>query len=157
MTPGNKLPRGFKAVGFFLFFGAVMASLAGTTLLWKGTILDRIWLLNSTAHKQLLQFGRVAGTLFVLLGIVLAVAGAGWFKRRIWGWRLAVTVIGVQALGDQVNAFRDNVVKGTIGFAVAGAFLFYLLRSEVRSAFASRRYEALVDEFEDPQGRTRRR
>jgi len=39
----------------FLFFGSVMASLAGTTLLWKGTVLDRIWLLNSAAYKQLLQ------------------------------------------------------------------------------------------------------
>src|SRR5271167_216075 len=35
--------RGFTAIGMFLFFGAVMASLAATTLLWQGTALDRVW------------------------------------------------------------------------------------------------------------------
>ncbi len=28
------------AMGVFLFFGAVMALLAGTTLIWRGTLLD---------------------------------------------------------------------------------------------------------------------
>jgi len=46
MTSENKLPRGFKAVGIFLFFGSIMATFAGITLLWKGTVLDRIWLLK---------------------------------------------------------------------------------------------------------------
>jgi len=55
----------------------------------------------------------------------------------MWGWWLAVTVIAIQALGDLANAFRGDVVKGAIGFAIAGALLFYLLRSEVRSAFVS--------------------
>jgi hypothetical protein len=30
-------PPGLTAIGVFLFFGAVMASLAATTLLWRGT------------------------------------------------------------------------------------------------------------------------
>jgi len=30
------------AVGIFLFFGATMGFLAGTTLVWRGTILDRM-------------------------------------------------------------------------------------------------------------------
>jgi len=55
----------------------------------------------------------------------------------MWGWWLAVTVIAIQALGDLANAFSGDVVKGAIGFAIAGALLFYLLRSEVRSAFVS--------------------
>jgi hypothetical protein len=157
MTPGNRLPHGFKAIGVFLFFGSVMASLAGATLLWQGTVLDRIWLLNSAAYRQLLQFGRIAGILFLLLGVVLAVAGAGWFKRRVWGWQLAVTVIVIQLLGDLVNSFRGDVVKGAIGFAVAGALLYYLQRTNVRSAFACDRYGKLVDAFENPESRPRPR
>jgi hypothetical protein len=40
-------------------------------------------------------------------------------------------------LGDLVNAFIGDVVRGGIGFLIAGALLLYLLRPQVRSAFAS--------------------
>jgi hypothetical protein len=35
-------PRGFTVIGVFLFFGAVMAAFAATTLLRRGTPLDRL-------------------------------------------------------------------------------------------------------------------
>jgi len=34
-----------------------MSSLAGTTLLWWATVLDRMWVLNPTAYQQLEPFG----------------------------------------------------------------------------------------------------
>jgi hypothetical protein len=40
---------GFSAIGIFLFFGSITASLAATTLLWRGTALDRLWALNPIA------------------------------------------------------------------------------------------------------------
>ena len=86
---GQQMPRGITAVGVFLFFGATMASFAGTTLTWPGTSFDRLWALNPTAHKQLVPFAKPAGTLFLLLAAMLALAGTGWFKHRLWGWRLA--------------------------------------------------------------------
>jgi hypothetical protein len=52
LAVGPKAP-GFTAIGIFLFFGAIMASLAATTLLWRGTVLDRVWALNPMAYKQL--------------------------------------------------------------------------------------------------------
>jgi uncharacterized membrane protein (DUF2068 family) len=114
-----------------------MASLAGTTLLWRGTVLDRMWVLNSAAYKRLVPLGGIAGMLLLLLGTVLAVAGTGWFKRRLWGWRLAVVIIAIQVSGDLVDVFRGDIVQGAIGFTIAGGLLFYLLRSEVRAAFGS--------------------
>ena len=44
-------------IGIFWFFGAIMASLAASTLLWRGTALDGIWVLNPTAYKQLTPLG----------------------------------------------------------------------------------------------------
>src|SRR5882762_298116 len=79
----SRFSRALTAIGIFLFFGAVMASLAGTTLLWRGTILERMWALNPTAYKKLEPWGAAAGVLFLLLGVALSVAGAGWFKRRL--------------------------------------------------------------------------
>ncbi len=67
----------------------------------------------------------------------MAVAGTAWFKRRVWGWRLAVAIIATQAFGDLVNAFMGDLVRGGVGFVIAGALLVYLLRPQVRCAFAS--------------------
>ena len=128
---------GILGVGIFLLFGATMALLAGTTLIWRGTILDRAWVINAAAHARLAPFGKRIGIPFVLLGAILAVAGTGWFRRRLWGWRLAVAVIATQVLGDLLNAFMGDIVRGGVGFVIAGALLFYLLRPEVRCAFAS--------------------
>jgi hypothetical protein len=125
------------AIGVFLLFGAIMSSLAGTTLVWQGTALDRMWILNPGAHKELAPLGKAIGIPFLLLAVTLAVAGMDWFKRRLWGWRLAVAIIATQVLGDLVNAFMGDLVRGGLGFMIAGALLVYLLRPKVRGAFAS--------------------
>jgi hypothetical protein len=127
---------GLTAVGIFLLFGATMAILAATTLLWRGTPLDRLWYLNPIAYKQLAPLGSAVGILFLLLGTALAAAGIGWFRRRLWGWRLAVVIITTQVLGDVVNCMRGDWLRGGTGFVIAGALLLFLLRHKVRTAFA---------------------
>ena len=56
-------PPGFTVIGIFLFFGFITAILAATTLLWRGTVLDRLWALNPIAYKQL----AIAGALLLFL------------------------------------------------------------------------------------------
>jgi hypothetical protein len=131
--------RAMRAIGVFLFFGAVMASLAGTTLIWRGTLLDRIWVLNAPAYRQLAPFGKTVGVPFLLLSAALAVAGIGWFGRQLWGWRLAVVIIATQVLGDLISIFMGHFVTGAVGVTIASPLLLYLLRPLVRSAFVARR------------------
>lgn len=138
--PGSNLavgvkPAGFTAMGIFLFFGAIVASLAATTLLWQGTALDRIWALNPAAHAQLVPLGRAVGVFFLLLGAALATAGVGWLRRRLWGWRLAAAIIATQVLGDVVNCVRGDWLRGGTGVIIAGALFLYLLRPRTRGAF----------------------
>jgi hypothetical protein len=133
-APGAK-PAGFTAIGIFLFFGATMAGLAATTLLRRGTALDRIWALNPTAYQQLTTLGSMAGALFLFLSAALAAAGIGWFQHRRWGWRLAVIIIGTQILGDLTNCVRGDWVRGGAGVVIAGALFLFLLRRRIRSAF----------------------
>lgn len=122
-------------MGLFLCFGALMSALAGITLLWRGTILDRMWVLNLLAYQQLTLFGRWIEGMFLLLSAALAIAARGWFLRRRWGWALAVAIITIQVLGDLVNAFRGDLFRGGFGFLIAAALLLYLLSSKVRTAF----------------------
>jgi hypothetical protein len=133
---GNGKPPGFAAIGVFLFFGASMASLAATTLLLPGTPLDRAWILNPTAYKQLSPLGSKVGILFLLLAVLLVLSGVGWFRRRLWGWRLAVAIIATQVLGDITNLVRGDWLRGGTGFIIASALLLYLLTPRVRAAFS---------------------
>ena len=149
-SPMDKVVRGKStlgttAFGIFLVFGAVMASLAGTTLIWRGTVLDGIWALNATAYRRLAPLGRIVGILFPLLSAALALAGAGWFKRRLWGWKLAVGLIVTQVLGNLANLVMGDVLRGATGLALAGALLYYLLRPAIRNLFGHPRVSS-VDE-----------
>jgi len=113
-----------------------MASLTAITLLWSGTGLDRLWVLNPMAYEQLAPLGRTAGILFLLLGAALMTAGIGWFRRRQWGWRVAVGILAIQVLGDVVNCIRGDWLRGGIGVVIAGTLLLFLLSREIRAAFA---------------------
>ena len=123
------------AVGVFLLFGAVMASLAGMTFVWPGTAVDRVWAFNPRAYRELSPFGKTVGIPFLLLGVTLFLTSVGWFKRRLWGWRLAVFIIGTQVLAGFIHIFLGRVVEGGVGVTIAGALLFYLLRVKVRAMF----------------------
>ena len=104
-------------------------------MFWPGIDLDRIWLLNPRAYNKLAPFGKAMAIPFLLLGVALAVAGLGWFKRSLWAWRLAVGIIGTQVLGNFVNVFFERLVESAIGISIAGALLFYLFRPGVRKTF----------------------
>ena len=112
-----------------------MALYAAITLFHPGTALDRLWSLNSAAHRELLSFREAAGVLFLLLAGLLAAAGLGWFGRRMWGWRLAVFVVCTQLLGDFVNLLRGDFLRGGTGLLIAGALVIYLLSDQVKTNF----------------------
>jgi len=112
-----------------------MAVLAGTMLLWPGTVLDRLWSLNPAAHKAFAPLGNSIGLLFYLLSIVLLTAAVGWIKQRIWGWRLTVAIVSSQVGVDFVNLIRGDFLRGCIGLLIAGSLLIFLLRSNIRTMF----------------------
>lgn len=128
-------PRGATAFGLFLIFGATMALLAATTLLFPDTRLDGVWKLNPRAHQELAPFGKIAGFGFALLAAALALAAFGWFRRRLWGWRLAVALIAAQVFGNLLNFLRGRILEGAVGISIAAALLIYLLTEPVRVLF----------------------
>ncbi|HZQ69782.1 MAG TPA: hypothetical protein VFA68_14765 [Terriglobales bacterium] len=132
--PTNK-PFGYTAIGVFLFFGATMASYAAITLAFPGTILDEAWVLNPVAHQQLASLGRRTAFPYVLLALALFIAGLGWFRRRRWGWLLAVAIISINLLGNLFNAFRGEWFKGGVGVVIAGVLLAYMTSGKIREYF----------------------
>lgn len=135
IAPSKERRPGFVLIGAFLLFGATAALLAGTSLAWQGTPLDKIWVLNMKAQRQLAPIGKQAGIGFLILGTFMALAGVGWFRRRPWAWKLAIGIFAVQLLGDLVNFLKGEFVGGLIGCVIAGTLLAYLLRSEIHACF----------------------
>ena len=132
----DKRPIGFVPLGIFFLFGATMATFAAVTLAVPGTVLDQAWKLNPTRHAGLALFGKIMAVPFLFLALALLVAGIGWWRRRFWGWALGVAVISVNLAGDIFNlVFRHDLLKGTVGVAVAGLLLIYMTRSRVRNYF----------------------
>ena len=128
--------KGIIAVGLFLFFGAAMASFAGMTLVWPGTILDRAWSLNPNGFTQLSAVGRIIGVPFLILACALAVAGVGWFGHRRWAWWLTVIIIATQVVGGLVHLLTRHFLEGSVALVVSSALLVYLTRPATRSVFA---------------------
>jgi hypothetical protein len=92
--------------------------------------------LNPTAHNHLAHLGRIVGILFLALTATLITTGIGWFRRRLWGWKLAIVIISTQVAGDVVNCVRGDWLRGGSGIIIAGALLLFLLQSRIRAAFA---------------------
>jgi hypothetical protein len=134
---GNSLRPAITAIGLFLVFGSSMAALAGTMLIWPGTRLDRLWSLNETAHAEFRKAGSYLGPLFWGLSIALVGTAVGWFRQRVWAFRLTVAIVGTQVAGDLVNIARGDFVRGGVGVLIAGALLLYLLGSNIRTPFRS--------------------
>lgn len=142
--PNNK-PLGYTAIGVFLFFGATMASYATVTLAWPGTFLDRGWALNPVAHQQLATAGKGLALPFVFLALAFFLAGLGWFRRRRWGWILAVSLFGINFLGDVFTASRGEWVKGGVGILFAGLLITYITRPPTRNYFVANYFAARKD------------
>jgi uncharacterized membrane protein YccC len=123
-------------MNIFLVFGATMSALAGITLVFPHSSLTAIWKLNPTAYAQMAPWGILAGIPMLLVSVAMACAALGWYCRRRWGWTLAVIIIATQIVGDTANVVAGRLLEGLTGVVIAGALLWWLLRSEVRSSFA---------------------
>ena len=122
-------------IGVFLVFGSCMAALAGTMLIWPGTKLDRLWSLNESAHAELRRVGSYIGPFFWVLSVTLVGVAVGWYRQKMWAFRLTVAIVCTQVAGDLVNLARGDFVRSAAGVLIAGPLLLYLLRSNIRTAF----------------------
>ena len=132
----GKRPVGVLIVGIFALAGTVVAILTGTSIVHPGTFLDAIWNLNPTAHQQFAFLGKLAGYLLFAIAAIMATTGYGLLQGFKWAWWLAVATFAVNGVGDTINIFIGEPLKGIAGLLVAGMFLFVLLRPATETFFA---------------------
>ena len=98
-------------------------------------MLKVIWKVYPARRAFLMPYRTWLGPGFLILTIVMVSASVGCFRRRIWGWWLAMAIFAINGLSDAGQILSGHFLEGAIGVAVAGAILFYLSRPKVRGTF----------------------
>jgi hypothetical protein len=81
-----------------LLWQSAIASVVATSLLFPGTLLDRLWELNKPAYAGIKVLGRASGVLLLLLGMATAAAGTGLLRGKKWACWLSIGVFVASGL-----------------------------------------------------------
>jgi uncharacterized membrane protein YccC len=101
-------------------------------------MLEVIWKLYPARRALLMPYRMWLGPGFLILAIFMVFASVGCFRRRVWGWWLAVAIFVINGLSDAGQILLGHFLEGGIGVAVAGAILFFFSRPKVRGTFTQR-------------------
>src|SRR5262249_53022169 len=105
---------GLFAFGLFLYFAAFMAALAAFLLLFPGTPLDRLWVLNPRAHTDLAALGKWVAIAFLFLSVLAVYTAILWFHGRRRAWRIAVAALALQVVGNLIAVSHGDRLRGLV-------------------------------------------
>jgi hypothetical protein len=128
-------PVGITALSFFFAFGTLMAGVSCVALLFPGSMLEPMWRLNPSAKEGFAQIGAWAPLLMAVVSAACGGAAIGLWRGAIWGWRMALSVLVVNLLGDAGNVAIRHDWRTIIGLPVGGAMIAYLLGRSARRWF----------------------
>lgn len=128
-----KQTLGVRLVGVFLVLSTSVLAATVITLFFPGTAVDGIWAVKPEEYERLLQHRMLAGAGFLVLGIMMAIAAAGWWRSRRWAWWLVQGILVVNILGDVVRAAGGEVWEGLMGVVLVLALLAYVRSAGVRT------------------------
>lgn len=129
-------PLGVTILGVFLVLSTCILAATVVTLLFPGSVLDRIWDFKRGEYEQMLPYRLWAGIGFLVLGVLMAFAAYGWLRARRWAWWLVQGIFIANALGDVGRIVQGDVAGGLVGVVVVTALLLYVRSKAVRALFA---------------------
>lgn len=133
----NTLARSTIVTAFVAFFalGACIAFVAAVALLTPGGFLEPIWRLNPRAQ---IAFASLGGWSIVLMSGVSALclsAAVGLWRRKRWGYYLAIAILIINLIGDTTNVLLGTERRAVIGIPVALILLWLLSRRSMHTYF----------------------
>ena len=132
----NQRPKTVSVVAAFLCAASAMAVVAGVSLIFPHTVLDRLWELNKPGAAAFRAMGSISGALLLLLGSGTSAAAVGLVRGRKWAWWFAVVLFAINGCGDVVSwVVTGDWLKSASGVAIGCGFLYALSRTRVKRYF----------------------
>jgi integral membrane sensor domain MASE1 len=135
MPSSRGRPAGLVLLIIFFAVGALIALVSCIALLTPGGPLQPIWRLNPGAYTGFARMGGWAPILMVMVTLACGSAAIDLARRRAWGRRLAIGILGVNLLGDLANAVVRGDLRTLIGLPIGGFLIAYLLSRKIREYF----------------------
>jgi len=115
--------------------GTCASFISAVSLTFPGSFLEPIWDLNPHARAGFSRIGSWAIVLMISVCIACLFTALGLWRRRSWGYWLAVVMLVVNLCGDVVNVITGIEPRAIIGIPIVGMILAYLLRKRTRYHF----------------------
>jgi hypothetical protein len=125
-------PFGVNALVALFVIGTCASFISAVSLLFPGSFLELIWQLNPRAREG---FSRIGGWAIVLMIVVCGacvLTAIGLWRRRPWGYWLAVLMLLINLAGDLINVMTGAEPQAIIGVPIVLLILVYLLRNRRR-------------------------
>jgi hypothetical protein len=130
-----KRPLGIAALCVFSFVGAVLAGVAAISLAFPGSPLEPMWQLNPRGHQGFVHMHGWAVPLLAVVSGVCGAVGIGLWRRRRWGYAIAVAGLSIHLVGDTLSVLSGAEPRAIIGIPIVATLLVYLSRPRIRGAF----------------------
>lgn len=128
-------PPGVIALLMLFVIGTCASFISAVSLTFPGSFLEPIWDLNPHARAGFSRIGSWAIVLMISVCIACLFTALGLWRRRSWGYWLAVVMLVVNLCGDVVNVITGIEPRAIIGIPIVGMILAYLLRKRTRYHF----------------------
>ena len=128
-------PPGVIALLMLFVIGTCASFISAVSLTFPGSFLEPIWDLNPHARAGFSRVGSWAIVLMICVCIACLFTVVGLWRRRSWGYWLAVVMLVVNLCGDVVNVISGIEPRAIIGIPIVGMILAYLLRKRTRYHF----------------------
>ena len=115
--------------------GTCASFISAVSLLFPGSFLEPIWRLNPQARETFTHLAAWAIVLMVIVCIACFSTVVGLWRRRRWGYWLAVLMLAINLFGDLINVLSGAEPRAIIGVPVALLILVYLSRRSIRDRF----------------------
>jgi hypothetical protein len=128
-------PLGITALIILFVIGTVASLISALSLTFPGCFLEPIWHVNPQAREAFTGLGGWAIALMSTVCAACLCAAIGLWRKRNWGYWLAVGMLCVNMAGSAVNVISGTELRAIVGIPIVLFLLGYLARPQIRKQF----------------------